>query len=108
YWNLGNLVELTIALGHSDGLQPVLELLEAGLLYPSLHCAAETTSTNGASSKKIKSFEQWMGAPGPGGLLVFTPPQIAARAIGEDLGLPDLSQEEAVGWAESSRPTSSG
>jgi hypothetical protein len=94
YWNLGNLVELTIALGHSDGLQPVLELLEAGLLYPSLRCAAEAPSTNGVSGKKIKSFEQWMAAPGPTGLLVFTPLPIALRAIGEDLGLPDLSKDE--------------
>lgn len=94
YWQLGNLVELTIALGHGDGLQPVLELLEAGLLYPSLHCAGEKLGVNGAPGKKIKSFEQWMGAPGPTGLLVFVPPQIAARALGEDLGLPDLSMEE--------------
>ena len=73
-WNLGNLVEMTIALGHSDGLQPVLELLEAGLLYPSLRGATERRDSNGASGKKIKSFEQWMAAPGPAGLLVFAPP----------------------------------
>ncbi|MGH7171185.1 MAG: helicase-associated domain-containing protein [Gemmataceae bacterium] len=94
YWNLGNLVELTIALGHGDGLQPALELLEAGLLYPSLRCATETPSVNGVSGQVIKSFEQWMAAPGPSGLLVFTPPQIAVRAIGEDLGLPDISKDE--------------
>ncbi|HTU17675.1 MAG TPA: helicase-associated domain-containing protein [Gemmataceae bacterium] len=107
YWNLGSLVELTIALGHSDGLQPALELLEAGLLYPSLRCTAETPSTNGVAGKKIKSFEQWMGTPGPSGLLVFTPPQIAVRAIGEDLGLPDLSESErtaACGVAGNAKP----
>jgi hypothetical protein len=92
YWNLGNLVELTIALGHSDGLQPVLELLEAGMLYPSLTGMKRPPSTNGAASKKLKSFEQWMAAPGPAGLLVFAPPAITARALGEDLGLPDLSE----------------
>ncbi len=94
YWSLGNLVELTIALGHGDGLQPVLELLEAGLLYPSLMAATEAANSNGASGKKLKSFEQWMAAPGPTGLLVFAPPAIATRALGEDLGLPDLSKEE--------------
>jgi hypothetical protein len=94
YWHLGSLVELTIALGHGDGLQPVLELLEAGLLYPSLHGAKDAPSSNGVPNKKIKSFEQWMGTPGPAGLLVFTPPQIAVRALGEDLGLPDLSTED--------------
>ncbi len=35
-WQLGNLVEMAIALGQTDGLQPVLALLEAGLLYPRL------------------------------------------------------------------------
>ncbi|HEY7329192.1 MAG TPA: helicase-associated domain-containing protein [Gemmataceae bacterium] len=94
YWNLGNLVELTIALGHGDGLQPVLELLEAGLLYPSLKAAMAAPSSNGVPARKLKSFEQWMAAPGPAGLLVFAPPAITARALGEDLGLPDLSKNE--------------
>jgi hypothetical protein len=90
-WNLGNLVEMVVALGHGDGLQPVLELLEAGLLYPRLHDAKETANRNGSPARKIKSFEQWMAAPGPAGLRVFAPPPIAVRALGEDLGLPDLS-----------------
>jgi hypothetical protein len=121
YWDLGNLVELTLALGHSDGLQPVLELLEAGMLYPGLRHprSNKTPSSNGVSSShpsagpargKLKSFEQWMAAPGPEGLLVFAPPAIAARALGEDLGLPDLSDSpaasardtlaNAAGWQE--------
>src|SRR4051812_495303 len=33
-WNLGNLVELAMSLGHEDGLRVVLDLLEAGLLFP--------------------------------------------------------------------------
>jgi hypothetical protein len=94
YWQLGNLVELTLALGHSEGLQPVLELLEAGLLYPSLRSGGDTGNGNGATGKKIKSFEQWLAAPGPLGLRVFAPPTIASRAAGEDLGLPDLSAED--------------
>src|SRR5438270_11841120 len=35
-WALGNVVELVMALGHADGLAPVFDLLEAGLLYPVL------------------------------------------------------------------------
>jgi hypothetical protein len=93
-WHLGNLVELTIALGQGDGLQPVLELLEAGLLYPRLDCTGTTSGRNGQPARKIKSFEQWMAAPGPLGLQVFTPPGIASRALGEELGLPDLSTQE--------------
>src|SRR5262249_58854824 len=63
-WNLGNLVELVIALGHGDGLQPVLDLLGAGLLYPRLHGEKETVGRNGSPAGKIKSFEQWLAAPG--------------------------------------------
>ena len=33
HWSLGNAVELAMALGQQDGLAPVLDLLEAGLLY---------------------------------------------------------------------------
>src|SRR5262249_15440986 len=100
-WNLGNLVELAIALGHGDGLQPVLELLGAGLLYPRLHGEKETAGHNGSSARKIKSFEQWLAAPGAAGLLVFAPPQITARALGEDLGLPDLSEGEVSSHSQS-------
>src|SRR5712692_10062891 len=56
-WNLGNLVELLMALGHADGLRPVLDLLEAGLAYPVRD-----------SGKRIKSFEQWLAFPSQTGL----------------------------------------
>src|SRR5262245_33129369 len=32
-WRVGNLVELLVALGHPDGLRPVMTALQAGLLY---------------------------------------------------------------------------
>src|SRR5262249_28349438 len=78
-WSLGNLVELACALGQPDGLKTIFDLLEVGLLYPELGEQA---------SGRLKSFEQWLGQAGGGGLAVFAPPQIAARARGEDLGLP--------------------
>ncbi len=81
-WPVGNLVELAMSLGQSDGLRPIFDLLGAGLLYPHL----------GPAGSRVKTFEQWLAYPPPGGLLVFTLPSIAARAVGEDLGLPDLSQ----------------
>src|SRR5205085_1881860 len=73
-----------MALGQPDGLQPVLALLGAGLLYPLLEGPAE--------GPPLRTFEQWLAAPGPAGLTVFTHPIIAARALGlgEDLGLPEL------------------
>jgi hypothetical protein len=85
-WGLGNLVELVIALGHSDGLPPILHLFEAGLLYP---CLPEGLT-------RLRTFEQWIGQAGATGLRVFAPPQITSRALGEDLGLPDLSTRHAA------------
>src|SRR5215470_7890981 len=88
-WAMGNLVELLIALGHEDGLAPVLALLEAGLLYPML--AGDrlgSVQTNGAArTKAVKSFEQWLAFAGPENLQVFAHPLAMTRAIGEDLGL---------------------
>jgi Helicase conserved C-terminal domain len=99
-WDLGNLIEMLLALGAEDGLQPVFALLNAGLLYP---CLPET---DGGGAVRIKTFEQWLAFPGASGLAVFTLPLIALRAIGEDLGLPDLSKgedESGEGWAVSPR-----
>ncbi len=84
-WDLGNLVEMLLALGCPDGLQPVFALLQAGLLFPRL-------PEDAGAMRRIKSFEQWLAFPTGTGLAVFTPPRIAARAVGEDLGLPDLSE----------------
>lgn len=80
-WPLGNLIEMLVALGHADGLPPLLALLESGLLYPVLP----------EGVKRLKSFEQWLGLAGSVGLTVFAHPQITSRAVGADLGLPDLS-----------------
>ena len=79
-WRVGNLVEMLIALGHSDGLQPIRTALEAGLLYPDLL----------PGSSKVRSFEQWLGHSAGGAPAVFTHPHVTSRALGEDLGLPSL------------------
>ncbi len=79
-WRLGNVVELAMALGHEDGLAPVLDLLEAGLLYPVMPGAASSTT-------RLASFDHWLGVAGSAGLSVFSPPQIAARAVGAELPL---------------------
>jgi hypothetical protein len=90
-WEVGNLVELALALGNVDGLKPVFTLLEAGLLFPTLGAEPGGPAVEG-TPPKVKTFEQWLGFPGPGGLTVFAPPLVAGRAIGEKLGLPDLSK----------------
>jgi hypothetical protein len=90
-WDVGNLVEMAIALGQSDGLKPVFALLESGLLFPTLG-GEPGSPVAGGTPPKVKTFEQWLGFPGSGGLTVFAPPTVAGRAVGEDLGLPDLTK----------------
>jgi hypothetical protein len=90
-WGLGNLIEMLMALGQPDGLKPLFALFEHGLLFPKIANLATTSPTNGS---KLRSFEQWL-ALANGGLQVFTHPQIAARAVGEPLGLPDLSAPDS-------------
>jgi hypothetical protein len=80
-WKVGNLLEMLVALGGAVDVRPVLMLLEAGLLYPDLPDRIP----------HLKSFEQWLGLGSVNGLAVFAHPQVTGRALGEDLGLPDLS-----------------
>jgi hypothetical protein len=80
-WPLGNLIELAIALGSTDGLRPILDLLESGLLLPDL----------AAGPAKLLSFQYWLAHP-PSAPCVFAPPLAASRSVGIDLGLPDLSE----------------
>lgn len=84
-WDLGNLIFLLMALGHPEGLPPILSLLEAGLLYP---CLPESRS-------RLKNFEQWLGQAGNGGLAVFAHPAVTSRALGEELSLPELVSQKA-------------
>jgi len=82
-WKVGHLITLLAALDHAEGFGPVQTLLEAGVLFPELDDAAPP----------IESFAAWLGQ-GPAGAhnaIVFAHPGVAARARGEDLGLPDLS-----------------
>jgi hypothetical protein len=90
-WSLGNLIEMLMALGCPDGLQPLFALLDAGLLCPLLTPLDNPPAAAPPPSSRIRTFQQWLALPGPFGLYVFSPPQIAERAIGESLGLPDLS-----------------
>lgn len=77
-WRLSSLLELRVLLGQPADLTPIIDLLEAGLLFPDL--------LDGVG--RIKGFEQWVGMCVFQGLTVFAPPAITARVAGEDLGLP--------------------
>jgi hypothetical protein len=78
-WRLGSLLEMLAALGHAEGPRPVFSLFEAGLLYPDLP----------DDIGRLRSFEQWLGQASAVGFSVFAHPLVAARAVGEDLGLPE-------------------
>src|SRR5262245_1461933 len=84
-WRLGSLLEMLAALGHAEGPQPLFALFEAGLLYPEFDTPANGT--------RLRTFEQWLGEGGATGYKVFAHPLVTGRALGEDLGLPDLSME---------------
>ncbi len=87
-WRCGHLVTLSTALGHSDGLNPILTLLRAGLLFPE----------HFATTSPITAWEEWLGSSGTLSAPLFVPPSVAARARAENLGLPSLasSQEEPL------------
>jgi hypothetical protein len=84
-WRVGHLISLLAALGHSDGFAPVRAALDDGLLFPEVNPLAPP----------VKDFEAWLGSNGTLAAGVFAHPTVAARARGEDLGLPDLSDPES-------------
>src|SRR5262249_25892398 len=84
-WALGNVVELLMSLGHTNGMKEVLDLLDAGFLFPDLSTI----------SGKLGTFDQWVMTAGTTGLTVFTLPQIASRASASELELPELPTEPA-------------
>jgi hypothetical protein len=87
-WRVVHLIELAAALGDSDGMKSIRNLLEAGLLFPEV---PETW-------KRLRSFNQWMTQAGSSGLAVFTHPSVIERSIGESLDWPALSSiSEVIG-----------
>ena len=89
-WRVGHLVSLLAALGHADGVGPVFTLLDNGLLFPDLPDDAPA---------EVVQFDTWLGWAGTLYAPVFVPPAVAARARGEDLGLPVLAAEAGANGA---------
>jgi hypothetical protein len=88
HWKLARLLEALAALGHAEGVQPVHRLFQAGLLYP-----YSDPSRNGPA---LKNFEQWLGQAAVTEYGVFAHPHVTDRALGEDLGLPELPATDTV------------
>jgi hypothetical protein len=82
-WKVGHLVAMLSALGHDDGITPVVELLKSGLL-----CPEQVDDPPG-----IEDFTNWMAGAGMLSARVFAHPSVASRARETDLGLPDLTTE---------------
>jgi hypothetical protein len=88
-WKVGHLVTLLSALGHHEGYAPVVELLDAGLLYPVL--------PPGVS--EVHQFEGWLTQSGGLHAVVFTHPTVAGRTRSEGFDLPELPGEKLHGAA---------
>jgi hypothetical protein len=82
-WRVGALLTLLAALGHAEGLAPVLTLLEEGLIVPDLP----------ESGPPLKDFEAWQNQAGLADRTVVAYPLVAQRARGDDLGLPEPPSE---------------
>ena len=83
-WKVGHLITLLASVGHAEGFAPVQAALEAGLLFPE----------RPADGRPLDDFAAWLGQGGTLAATVFVHPAVAARARGEELGLPDLTSDE--------------
>jgi hypothetical protein len=79
-WQVGNLMEMLVALGQADGLLPIQNLFEAGLLYPEY-------SSNGKT--RLRRFDQWLTHGSAAPLWVYAHPQVTARALSAGVDLPE-------------------
>lgn len=88
-WKLGQLIEIAMTLGQEDGLSVVFELLRQAFLLPDVvNLSQKQNLPKPCKNPYIKSFEQWVGFPGPEGLAIFLPPPISQRSLAFPLSLP--------------------
>jgi hypothetical protein len=84
-WPVGSLVEMLVALGHSDGLAPLVTLLESGLLLPELFPVGSDPETHKATARnRFKNIEGWLSRSEPMPIVVATP-AITGRVLDEPL-----------------------
>lgn len=88
-WKLGQLIEIAMCMGQEDGLSTVFDLLNQGFLLPDVvNLEQKDRLPKPCKNPYIKSFEQWIGFPGPEGLAIFLPPPISQRSISFPLSFP--------------------
>ncbi len=113
-WFLGNLIEMTIALGEEDGLGVVTTLLQSGFLFPDLSSLAspfEGEEDSASSESSLKSFDAWLSQATTPHLHVFAHPQVTGRPQQESLDFPDWSSEnedETIAFSPSTHTEADG
>ncbi len=78
---VSDLLQAHLALGHRDGLAPLLALLESGLILPDL------IGTPGQPAR-LDDFTTWLTLSPSQRLILHCPAMVHQRAIPHDLGLP--------------------
>ncbi|MCU0704110.1 MAG: helicase-associated domain-containing protein [Fimbriiglobus sp.] len=84
-WKIGHLLTTLAAVGHAEGITPVREVFDAGLLFP----------VRPEGSPLLDTFESWLGMSGVEQAEVFTHPLVSVRARVEKFDLPDLGEANA-------------
>lgn len=82
-WPVSALADLLPILGHTDGIGPVMELLDGGLLFPEL-----------VAELPIESLSDWLRQVTFDPINVFTVPSVAARCRAEPLDLQQPAGEK--------------
>jgi len=82
-WPVGRLLEVLASMGHSEGLAPLLALLDAGLAFPILP----------EELQSLRDWEGWLGSSPTTARLMF-PPIVAERASREGTGLAQLPSKK--------------
>lgn len=85
-WPVGTLVEILVALGHADGLAPLVQLLESGLLLPELFPLGSDPEAEKSSRGRFRNIAGWLGRSEPMPVLLAAP-AVSGRVLGEELGL---------------------
>jgi hypothetical protein len=85
-WPVGTLVEILVALGHEDGLAPLVTLLESGLLLPELFPLGGDPDQDGGGRARFRNIASWLARSAPMPMLLAAP-AVKGRVLTEDLGL---------------------
>ncbi|VTS01356.1 general transcription factor IIH subunit TFB2 family [Tuwongella immobilis] len=86
-WRIGHLLSILATLGHTDGLAPILNLLECALLYPD-------PLPNGGS---IKDFESRLGLNGITQAYVSIHPFVASRSKFDEIDIDAPQSDDTLG-----------